>query len=403
MLTFSYEARNPATGQKVKAQVQADDEQSAARLIQEQGLAPISIKETSLGAGGFFKKKVSTKDKVLFARQLSTLINAGLPLVQSLHMVQKQSNSKPLQSVLGEVISSVEAGQSFGKALEKHPQVFSQVFTSMIAAGEVSGTLDTTLERLAFQQEKDAEIVAKIRGAMIYPIIVVLVMMAVVGFMIVKVIPQVKILYDGIKGGQLPITTRILLAASNLITHYWWVAVILIIAGAVFGTRWARSIGGKRVFDSLKLHMKPINRLYLKMYMARFSRTGSTLVASGVPLLQMLEITAAAINNVYLDESIERAITQVKGGKSLADALEGDPNFLELVPNMLRIGEQSGSIEGMMAKTADYYEKELDDEIKAISTIIEPMLMIILGVVALVIVSAVLLPVYGLAGKNLAG
>jgi type IV pilus assembly protein PilC len=161
--------------------------------------------------------------------------------------------------------------------------------------------------------------------------------------------------------------------------------------------------GGKQVIDRLKLRMKPLSLLYQKMYMARFARTGSTLVASGVPLLQMLEITSSAINNVYITESINRAITQVKAGKSLADALDGDPNFLELVPNMLRIGEQSGSIEGMLAKTADYYEKELDEQVKAISTIIEPVLMVTLGIVALVIVSAVLLPVYSLAGKNIGG
>lgn len=402
MLTFAYEARNAATGQKIKSTVQAENERAASRLLRDQGLAPLEVKLVKKGKNGL-GTRVKTKDRVLFARQLSTLINAGLPLVQSLRMVQKQSNSKALQAVLGEVIADVEAGQSFGAALAKHPNVFSQVFTSLVAAGEVSGTLDSSLERLAYQQEKDAEIVSKIKGAMIYPFIVVLVMIAVVGFMIVKVIPQVKILYDGIKGAELPITTKILLAMSSFITHYWWVFVILLILGAAFGTRWARTLGGKRFFDRLYLNMPPINRLFKKMYMARFARTGSTLVASGVPLLQMLEITSAAINNVYLDESIERAIVKVKGGKSLADSIEGDPNFLELVPNMLRIGEQSGSMESMLAKTADYYEKELDDEIKAISTIIEPVLMVTLGIVALVIVSAVLLPVYGLAGKNLGG
>lgn len=402
MLTYNYQARNSATGEKVKSTVQAENERAAARLITEQGLAPLEIKLVTKGGNNAFNH-VKSKDRVLFARQLSTLINAGLPLVQSLRMVQKQSTSKPLQAVLGDVIADVEAGQSFGSALEKHPQVFSKVFTSLVAAGEVSGTLDTSLERLAFQQEKDAEIVSKIKGAMIYPLIVVLVMIAVVGFMIVKVIPQVEIMYEGIKGAELPITTKILLAVSHFVTKYWWAFVILLVLGGVFGTRWARTMGGKRFFDGIYLHMPPINRLFKKMYMARFSRTGSTLVASGVPLLQMLDITSAAINNVYLDESIQRAITQVKGGKSLADAIEGDPNFLELVPNMLRIGEQSGSMESMMAKTADYYEKELDDEVKAISTIIEPVLMVTLGIVALVIVSAVLLPVYGLSGKDLTG
>ncbi|MFO0881873.1 MAG: type II secretion system F family protein [Candidatus Saccharimonadales bacterium] len=402
MLTYSYEARNPATGQKVKSTVQAENERAAARLIQEQGLAPLEISQVDKDAKGFFKK-VKSKDRILFARQLSTLINAGLPLVQSLRMVQKQSASKPLQAELSEVISDVEAGQSFASALGKHPRTFSTVFVNLIAAGEVSGTLDKALERLALQQEKDAEIQSKVRGAMVYPIIVLFVMIAVVTFMLVTVLPQVKVLYDGMPGAQLPFITNVLLAVSSFIIKFWWIFVILAVVAVVFGSRWARTLGGKRFIDKVKMRTPPFGPLFMKVYMARFARTGSTLIASGVPLLQMLDITGKSINNVYIEESIQRAIIQVKGGKSLADAIDGDPNFLELVPNMLRIGEQSGSVEEMLSKTADYYEKEVDDQIKAISTIIEPVLMIVLGVVALIIVGAVLMPIYGLAGKNLSG
>ena len=400
MLTFEYEAKNAATGQKVKSIVQADSEQAAAKIIKDQGLAPLSIELQKESKKGFFNK-VRSKDMVLFARQLSTLINAGLPLVQSLRNVQQQTTSKALRAIISEVIIDVEGGNNFSAALQKHPQAFSPVFTSMVAAGEVSGTLDVSLERIANQQEKDAEIVSKIRGAMAYPAVVILVMIAVVGFMVVSVIPQVKVLYEDIPGANLPLVTRILVAVSDFIIHFWWLFLILLIIAIVFGSRWARSIGGKRFIDKAKLTVKPVSRLYKKMYMARFARTGGTLVASGVPLIQMLEVTAQAINNVYIEESINRAIEQVKGGKSLGDALQGDPNFLELVPNMLHIGEQSGSTEEMMNKVADYYEKEVDNEIKTISTIIEPALMILLGVVALIIVAAVLLPIYGLAGKTI--
>ena len=400
MLTFEYEAKNAATGQKVKSIVQADSEQAAAKIIKDQGLAPLSIELQKESKKGFFNK-VRSKDRVLFARQLSTLINAGLPLVQSLRNVQQQTTSKALRAIISEVIIDVEGGNNFSAALQKHPQAFSPVFTSMVAAGEVSGTLDVSLERIANQQEKDAEIVSKIRGAMAYPAVVILVMIAVVGFMVVSVIPQVKVLYEDIPGANLPLVTRILVAVSDFIIHFWWLFLILLIIAIVFGSRWARSIGGKRFIDKAKLTVKPVSRLYKKMYMARFARTGGTLVASGVPLIQMLEVTAQAINNVYIEESINRAIEQVKGGKSLGDALQGDPNFLELVPNMLHIGEQSGSTEEMMNKVADYYEKEVDNEIKTISTIIEPALMILLGIVALIIVAAVLLPIYGLAGKTI--
>jgi type IV pilus assembly protein PilC len=226
-------------------------------------------------------------------------------------------------------------------------------------------------------------------------------MIAVVGFMIIKVLPQVKTLYAGIPGATLPVLTRVLLAVSSFVTHFWWIFLILLILAVVFGSRWMKTVGGKRFSDRIKISLPPINRLYMKMYMARFSRTGATLVASGVPLIQMLEITGEAVSNVYIKESLNKAMIQVKGGKALSDALTGDPNFLELVPNMLHIGEQSGSMEAMMSKTADYYEKEVDNEIKTVSTIIEPVMMIILGVVALIIVAAVLMPIYGLAGKNI--
>lgn len=402
MLSFTYTARNPATGQKIKATVQAENERAASRVIQAQGLSPLDITLQTNTNGNFFTKP-KTKDRVLFARQLATLINAGLPLVQSMRTVQRQTTSKSMQAVIGEIITDIESGLNFSDALKKKPEVFNNIFINLVAAGEVSGTLDKSLERLADQQEKDAEIVSKIRGAMVYPLIVVLVMAGVVSFMLVTVLPQVETLYDGIAGAKLPLLTIVLLAASNFIIKYWWLVLILLAVGAAFTTRWARTLGGKRVIDKLKMKAPLISPLFMKMYMARFTRTGSTLVASGVPLIQMLEITGDSVNNVYIEDSIKRAISQVKGGKSLADALEGDPHFLELVPNMLRIGEQSGSMEQMMAKTADYFEKEVDNQIKSISTIIEPILMIVLGIVALIIVAAVLMPIYGLAGKNLAG
>jgi len=400
MLLYNYEARDPATGKKVKAQVQAESEAAAAKLLRDKGLAPVSItvNKQSAGAGRFFKK-VKAKDRVLFSRQLSTLINAGLPLVQSLRSVNDQTTSKPLKVIIDQVIADVEAGKSFSAALEKHPKVFNRVYVSLVAAGEASGTLDTGLERLADQQEKDADLISKVRGAMIYPAIVMLVMLGVVGFMIVKVLPQVQNIYSGLPGASLPFITTALLSVSHFITHDWWIVLILLGLTIFFGSRWARSLGGKRVIDKAKMRAWPIGRLFMKMYMARFARTGTTLVASGVPLLQVLEITADAVDNYHISKSIHAAIEKVKGGKALSETLTHDPNFLDLVPNMLRIGEQSGAMETMMGKVADYYEKEVDNEVKAISTIIEPVLMVVMGVMALIIVAAVLLPIYGLVNQ----
>jgi len=404
VLTFEYTARNAATGEKIKAEIQANSEQDAAKLIHEQGLAPLTV---SLKDDGNTKgisrilNRVNAKDRVLFSRQLSTLINAGLPLVQSLRSVMSQTQNKTLKATISRIISDVEGGTSFSAALTKYPSIFNRVFISLVAAGEASGTLDAALERLANQQEKDAEILSKVRGAMIYPVIVLIVMGAVVGFMIVKVLPQVEILYKGIPGASLPLVTQILLAISHFATKFWWVVLVIFIIGGVFTTRWANTLGGKHVVDKAKMRLWPLGSLFMKLYMARFARTGQTLVASGVPLIQMLEITGDAVNNVHVEASITKAIDKVKAGKALSDSLMGDPNFLELVPNMLHIGEQSGAIEAMMGKVADYYEKEVDTEIKNISTLIEPLLMVILGVFAFIIVAAVLLPIYGLAGQTI--
>jgi len=403
MLSFKYEARDSRTKQLVKAEVDADSEQAAAKLIRQEGLSPlkITLKEVS-GKNPLktFINRVKPKDRILFARQLSTLINAGLPLVQSLNSVLEQTQSKPLKVVMTKVIADVEAGESFATTLSKHPKVFNQIFTSLVAAGETSGTLDKALERIAIQQEKDAEILSKVRGALAYPVIVLLVMIAVVGFMIVKVLPQVEGIYKSLPGANLPFITVALLAVSHFVINFWWVVILVLGALGFVTTKWARTGPGKEVVDRIKMRAWPIGPLFMKMYMARFARTGATLVASGVPLLQVLDIASKAVGNVHIEASLNKAADTVRGGKALSLAIQDDPNFLQLVPSMLKIGEQSGQIEQMLAKIAEYFEKEVDNQIKNISSIIEPVMMVLLGVVAFIIVAAILLPIYGLAGQS---
>lgn len=402
MLTFEYTARDPATGQKVTSTIDSDSEAAATKAIQAQGLAPLEIKAKNSEENGLINKlthRIKTKDKVLFSRQLSTLINAGLPLVQSLHNVAGQTQNKNLQLVITKIINDVEGGMAFSKALAKFPTVFDNVFVNLVAAGEASGTLDASLERLANQKEKDAEILSKVRGAMVYPVIVLLVMIGVILFMVIKVVPAVEVIYDGIPGVELPLVTRLFVSLADFITKFWWLLLILLGVLIVFTSRWARTLGGKSFIDKAKMRMWPLGQLFMKLYMARFARIGSTLVASGVPLIQMLDITGKAINNVHVEASLKKATEKVKGGKSLSESLRNDPNFLSLVPDMLRIGEESGSIEQMLGKTADYYEREVDEQVRTISTTIEPVLMILMGAVAILVVVAVLLPVYGLVGK----
>jgi len=404
MITYKYVARNTATGEKIRSEVQADNKKNASILIQSLGYVPIEIKEEEATKSPIsrFLTRVKTKDKIVFSNQLSALLNAGLPLVQSLRSVQEQTKNKHLKAITGQIISDIESGKPLSEALAKHPEVFSTIYVSLVSAGETSGTLDKSLERLSAQQEKDADIVSKVRGAMVYPIIIGVVMVGVVVFMMLKVIPEVEKIYASFDEVKLPWITNVLISMSRASVKYWWVLLIIFILFSVFFGRWTRTLKGKSKIDRLKLIVPPINQLMIKMYMARFTRTAYTLVGAGVPLLQVLEVTSRSLNNVVIERSLNLVIEKVKGGKSLSEALSVNPYFLDLVPKMIKIGEQSGSLDTMLGKTADFYEKEVDNQIKNISTIIEPAMMIILGVLALIIVAAVLLPIYGLAGQSLA-
>ena len=404
MLTFEYTARDSASNKHVKSTIQAESEGAAAKLLLGQGIVPIEIKlknDENASMFSFFKNRIKTKDRIIFTRQLSTLINAGLPLTQSLRTVAAQTESKPLAVVINSVISTVEGGSSLSVALAKHPKVFNEVYISLVAAGEVSGTLDEALERIASQQEKDAEMISKVRGAMVYPMIVLVVIGGVIIFMLTQVLPQVEQLYKDLHQG-LPFITAVMLGISKFMINFWWLILILLGGGIYFLNRYRQTDAGRATFDRLKMNVPLFGPLFRKLYMARFCRTGQSLMSSGVPMLEMLRITGRAVDNVHVNASIMRASEKVKGGKALSETLEGDENFLPLVPQMINIGEQSGQIDAMMGKAATFYENELDNTIKAISTIIEPVLMIVLAIVAGLLVGAVLLPVYGLVGQNLA-
>lgn len=401
MLTYHYKARDNKDGSLVTGEVQAENEAAAVKLIIDRKLFPIDV-TTEAQAGSLFSKstRVKAKDRIIFTRQLSTLIGAGLPLVQSMRTVRGQISSKPLQEIIDSVIASVEGGSTLSSAFGAHPKVFNQVYVSLIGAGESSGTLDETLERLANQQEKDAAIASKIRGAMIYPLIVMAVVFGVLVFMLTTVLPQVGSLYKDL-GKTLPFLTQALLAVSNFATNFWWL-VIIILGGAGYAIfNYTKSSAGRRELDGLKMHTPVFGKLFMKVYMARYARTLGTLVKSGLPLLEALDITKDAVSNVLVAETIEESIKQVRGGKALSTSIEGKSTFLPLVPQMIKIGEQSGTIDQMLDRVATFYEAEVDDEVKNLSTTLEPVMMVVLGVTVGLIVLAVLLPVYSLIGGGL--
>jgi type IV pilus assembly protein PilC len=397
MRKFNYEAKDSTTNKLVKATVQAESEHEAAKLLVAQGFTPQSIKEVQ-GEENFFSRftnHITAKDRVVFTRQLSTLIAAGLPFAQSLHTLVEQTPNSRLRGIIQEIIASVEGGHSLHDSFMKHPEVFDNLFLALVAAGEASGTLDEALQHIAAQQEKDATIMSQIRGAMTYPIIVLLVITGVLVFMLVTVVPQVEKLYKDLHQ-TLPWITQVIVAVSQFVTQFWWV-VLLALAIVVYLTmQYIRTDPGKRTLDTLKLNVPIFSGLFRRLYMARFNRTGETLLRSGVSMLDMLAISAESVNNSIVAAQIGTAAEKVKGGKDLSTALGFEDAIPKLVPQMISIGEKSGRVDEMMGKTAKIYEDELDEEIRTISTSIEPVLMVVLAIAAGGMVAAILLPIYGL-------
>lgn len=397
MKKYRYEARDSASDKIVKATIQAESENAAARVLTAQGFVPLKIDFDDDGAG-FFEKlsgRITVKDKIVFTRQLATLIGAGLPLAQSMRTVLEQTQNKKMQLIVQDIISDIEGGKTLSDSFAKHPEAFDKVFIALVSAGEASGTLDQALKRVAAQQEKDAAMMNKIKGALTYPVIVLVVISLVVGFLLLTVVPQVKNLYKDL-GKELPFVTQVMVGAADFATNFWWLIIIVLgIAGYFFG-QYLKTDAGIRTKDSFKLNVPLFKGMFRKLYMARFTRTGQTLLSTGVAMLDMLRISADAVNNVMIAETIQRASEKVKGGKALSASLKDEEYMLIMVPQMIKIGEQSGKIDEMMGKCAQIYEDELDEEIKAISTAIEPILMVVLAIVAGGMVVAILLPIYGL-------
>lgn len=397
MRKFTYEAKDPTTNQIIKASIQADSENSAARLLSKQGFVPLKIKEID-EEGGFLARltgRITTKDRVVFTRQLATLIGAGLPLSQSLHTAMDQTQNKRLQAVIQDVSTAVEGGQSLSDSFAKHPKVFNEIFISLMAAGELSGTLDQSLQRIAAQQEKDAAIAGKIKGAMTYPIIVLFVIMGVMVFMLIAVVPQVEKLYDDL-GKPLPLLSQLMVNAADFMTNFWYIALIVIGIVIYFIRQYLKTESGIKFKDTFKMKVPLFGKMFTKLYMARFARTGQTLLSTGVSMLDTMKITGRAMNNSILEKAISRAADKVQGGKALSVALEAEEDITSLVPQMIKIGEQSGKIDEMMGRVATVYEDELDEQIRTISTAIEPLLMVVLAVVAGGMVGAILFPIYSL-------
>ena len=400
MKRFNYKAKEKATGKTVKGSIQAEDERTAGRLLIEQGFIPDVVEEE--GANNPFakiSKRVRAKDRIIFTRQLATLIGAGLPLAASLRTVTEQTQSKGMKEISEGIITAVESGKSLYEAFSEHPNVFNGVYLALIQAGETSGTLDLALKRLADQDEKDAAMMSKIRGALVYPAIILVVIIAVLAFMMIAVVPQVAQLYADM-GQQLPGITQFLVNMTNFFGEYWWLVLIILVALVGGGFYAFRSTPwGRYAFDWFKIHVPLFGKLFRKLYVTRFARTAEMMIATGVPLLDSVTISIDAIDNQVVENEYKKALDMIRAGKPLSESLSNREYMLPLIPQMAGIGEQSGKIDEMLGKAAQVYENELDEQIRTISKLIEPILMVVMAGLIGVVVGGTLLPIYSLVNS----
>ncbi len=398
MRRFNYKAKEKSTGKVVKGTISAETEQIAGHLLLDQGYIPQSLTEEGQGLFGS-QGRVTAKDRVMFTRQLSTLIGAGLPLATSLRTVAEQTEAKAMKSIVEEILIHVESGKPLHEAFAAYPDVFNGVYLALIQAGETSGTLDLALKRLADQEEKDAAMMSKIRGALIYPAIILVVIIGVLAFMMIMVVPQVKNLYEDM-GETLPGLTQFLVGITDFFGQFWWL-VAMIIMGIAVGCWYAvkRTPVGRKVADTIKIDMPLFGALFRKLYVSRFARTAEMMLATGVPMLDSIKIAIGAVSNTVVEEEYSKSLEIIKGGKALSESLRDREYMLPLVPQMASIGEESGQIDEMLGKAAQVYENELDEQINNISTMIEPILMVIMAALIGVVVGGTLLPIYSLVNS----
>jgi type IV pilus assembly protein PilC len=398
MLTFKYKARDTKSNELLNGEISANTQKEAIHNLVAQGLSIVNMREDK---GGLFSSadKVSTKVKIVFTRQLATLINAGLPIAQAMTTVEEQTQDKTMKRIVQIVRSDVEGGRKLSDAFARWPKVFNNLYISITAAGEMAGTLEKSLVRLADQQDKDAAIMKKVKGAFIYPIIVLVVMVGVIAYLLSSLVPQVKQLYGDL-GQELPIVTQIVVAVVDFFTANWYIVALIVAILVFFWWRYIKTDKGRITMDTIKLNVPLFKGLFTKLYMARFCRTMEILLASGVHMIESMEISSRSINNVVLEKEIVHDSDYVKGGKPLSEALKrqpGDGYVLAFVPQMVSIGEKSGKIDEMLGKTASYYEDEVDEAVKTIQTLIEPFMMIMLAGMAALVIIAILMPIYQLS------
>lgn len=401
MPTYQYKARD-RQGRLINAVIEADDIRTAARNLREKGLFIAEIKEPGKGLQAEIKlpglnPQPGLKDLAIFSRQLATMLNAGLPIVQALAILERQSEKKKFQSILKEIRTEVEGGANFSEALSKH-KLFSRLYINLVRAGETSGTLDAILDRLATFQENELALLGKIRSALTYPAIVFVFAIGVTYFLLTGIVPQFAQILTGL-GSELPLLTRALMGISDFLRQGTLFIVLFAVALYFAYRAYYRTDRGRHQIDQLKLKLPVFGNLMKKSALARFSRTFGLLISSGVNIVEALDITKGTAGNAIVEDILEQTKFAIQAGEPVYTTIQAHPQvFPPMVSSMIAIGEETGALDTMLQKIADFYEREVDEAVSAMTAAIEPLMIIFLGLVVGVIVAGMFLPLFKIIG-----
>jgi type IV pilus assembly protein PilC len=393
--TYAYKVRDKA-GKIVSGTLIADNEALVLQRLREEGLTPLEVGKQSRGLNiELTKKKVKLKEIAVFSRQFATMVNSGLPILRALSILADQSSNKELARVLGEVRLDVEQGASLSTAMAKHSKVFNDLYISMVRSGETGGSLDDVLLRLADLIENEVRLRGKIKSAMTYPIAVVALVILIMTAMLLFIVPQFKSIFDQL-GGSLPLPTRILLAASNAFKKFWFVVIGGVFAGRFFFRRWKQTPPGREAIDRAKLRVPVFGSLFHKTALSRFSSTLAMLMHSGVPILQALDIVSDTVNNKIISKAVIDVQSSVRDGESMAKPLARHRVFPPMVVQMLAVGEETGQVDVMLEKVASFYDQEVEASVDALTSLIEPLLIAVIGGMVGAAVVALYMPMFNI-------
>jgi type IV pilus assembly protein PilC len=394
---FKYTAKTVA-GKMVEGTIEAPIQRLAAEKLRSQRFMVITLKESKQGFNPLarwtlFKGSVKSKDLVVFSRQLATLVSAGVPIVQGLNILTEQIQSPLFRQIISAVRTDIESGITIADAMKKHPRAFSELYVSMIRAGETGGVLDAILERLSAYLEAAEELRGKVKGAMVYPLVISGVAASVTVFLLVFVIPTFKNVFASF-GGQLPLPTQILLRVSDVLRHYF-LFLLAIPAGIFFAAKkWYKTEKGCQMIDGYLIRIPVIGDLLKKVAVSKFTRTLGTLIKSGVPILQALDTVAKTSGNKVVENAIRKARESIREGEKIADPMRSSRVFPPMVIQMISVGEETGNLETMLTKIAEFYDQEVDNAVKAMTSLIEPVIICVMGVVIGAIVICMFLPIF---------